>query len=140
MGEGDSPSLTSGVVADTKCRQEVVEVISRPWEGQEGGVSGVQGRQWGHRGHQGLTSGVVRSGGGLPRGSEGSVRVLGDVRGLPHRPGLSTGMSGDTGGLSWGLGDNASPTRCSTALQSSSAGGLQPTMLSQMPTMCWHYR
>lgn len=99
-------------------------MISRPWEGQEGGVSRVQGVRWGHGGHRGLTSGVVRSGGGILRGSEGSVGVLGDVGGLPHRPGASTGVLGDTGGLSWGPGGSASPTRCSTALRSSSAGGL----------------
>lgn len=34
-GEG-SPSLTSEVAADTKCRREVVEVILRPWEGTGG--------------------------------------------------------------------------------------------------------
>lgn len=28
--EGDGPQLTSELVMDTKCRQELVEVISRP--------------------------------------------------------------------------------------------------------------
>lgn len=70
----------------------------------------------------------------LPRGSEGGVRVSGDVGGLPHGLEGSVRVSGDMGGLP------CSTTRCSTALRSSSAGGLQPTMLSQMPTMCWHCR
>lgn len=152
-----SPSLTSEVVADTKCRQELVEVISKPWGGQDGGLSRGLGvpRQRGALGWRGLTSRAERSGWGFPRRSEGGVWVsedpgellhwLGgsagvseDVGGLCHRPRGNVGVPGDIGGLLCGLGDSTSPTRCSTALRSSSAGGLQPTMLWQMPTMCWH--
>lgn len=47
-----SPSLTSEVAADTKCRQELVEVISKPWWRQDGGLSRSLGvpRQGGHWG------------------------------------------------------------------------------------------
>jgi len=96
------------------------------------------GGSWGSGGHRGLTSGAVGSGGVLPSGSEGSVGVSGDAGGLCRGLGGSVGVSGDIGGLPRGPGVSVSPTRCSTALRSSSAGGLQPTMLSQMPTMCWH--
>lgn len=34
-GGGDSVSLTSEVVADTKCRQELVEVMLKPWGGDD---------------------------------------------------------------------------------------------------------
>lgn len=68
----------------------------------------------------------------------GSTGMSGDLGGLCHRPRGSVGVLGDIEGLPCGLGGSASPTRCSTALQSSSTGGLQPTMLWQMPTMCWH--
>lgn len=64
--------------------------------------------------------------------------MLGDVGGLPHRPGGSVGVLGESGGPSHGVRGSASSTCCSMALRSSSAGGLQPTMLSQMPMMCWH--
>lgn len=101
------------------------------------GVQGVPG-QCGAPAWWGLTSGAVRSGRGVPQGSEGSVGVSGDVRELLHGLGGSVRVLGDTGGLPRGLEGSTSPTRCSSALQSSSAGGLQPTMLSQMPTMCWH--
>lgn len=72
-GGGDSVSLTSEVVADTKCRQELVEVMLKPW----GGMTGGTWYKWGAGGARGSwgAAGTHQQGGeerrGAPHGGRG---------------------------------------------------------------------
>lgn len=119
-----SPSLTSEVVADTKCRQELVEVISKPWGGarwgfEEGaggpeaeGGTGVEGthqsgrEEWlgGPQKIRGWCWGVRGSWGAAPLAGGQHWHVRGSWGPLPQAEGQCWGAGGHRGAALWAGG------------------------------------